>query len=200
MSSFGRKLAAEFEEEFTRLANGWYLKWHEFSRGEPVEIEDFRGGSLRISSKAFDRATELAYWTAVKRYVSSKLDETFARIEGEIGSRTGERAAQIAEDGAIALRTFVEKLHRHAVFIAYRLQARGYPDERYLASQRDDATIEDIQRRKVELLEKCRPESWFRRLTFRIAGPFVQRFAVFVAFVAFAGGSAAVIRYVVALP
>lgn len=200
MSSFGRKLAAEFEEEFARLANGWYLKWHEFARGEPVEIENFRGGSLRLSSKAFDAATELAYWSAVKHYVSGKLDETFARIEDEIGSRTGERAAQIAEDGVIALRTFVEKLHRHAVFTAYRLQARGYPDERYLASQRDDATIEDIQRRKVELLEKCRPESWLRRLTFRIAGPFVQRLAVLVTFVVFAGGSAAVIRYVAALP
>jgi hypothetical protein len=31
----------------------------------------------------------------------------------------------IAEDAAIHLRSFLERLHRHAVFTEYRLQARG---------------------------------------------------------------------------
>lgn len=47
MFSLRRKLAAEFEAEFSRLAKDWYLKWHDLARGEPIELDDFHGGVLR---------------------------------------------------------------------------------------------------------------------------------------------------------
>lgn len=160
MSFLGRKLAAEFEAEFTRLANHWYLKWHELACGEPIELDDFHGGVLRPPSKAFDAAAEQTYWSATRRYIDNKIAETFARIEKEIGLRGGERAARFVEEAVITLRAFLERLHRHAVFTEYRLQARGYPDERYLASRPDESSLAEVQRRKVELLEKYRSVSW----------------------------------------
>lgn len=200
MSSFGKKLAAEFEAEFARLANGWFLKWHAFARGEPAEIDDFRGGVLRLPSKAFDTATELAYWSAIRRYAGGRVDETFARIEREIGWRAGERAARTAEDGVIALRGFLERLHRHAVFTEYRLQARGYPDERYLASRRDDSIMADVQRRKVELLEKCRSKSWLRRLVLGIGSPARRLVWLAMGLTASAISIAVVFRYASMMP
>jgi len=63
------------------------------------------------------------------------------------------------------LRSFLERLHRHAVFTEYRLQARGYPDEHYLASRRDNVTLASIQRRKMDLIEKYRSTPWRWRVT-----------------------------------
>src|SRR6185312_12712088 len=174
MSSLGRKLAVEFEAEFTRLANDWYLKWHELARGEPIELDDFHGGVLRPPSKAFDAAAEHTYWSATRRYIDNKIAETFARIESEIGSAGGERAARIAEDAVIALRAFLERLHRHAVFTEYRLQARGYPDERYLKARRDELAMAEIQRRKVMLLRKYRSTTWAHWILHTVAGSWMR--------------------------
>src|SRR5258707_11076673 len=42
MTSFGRRLAAEFEQEFSRLPNEWCLQWHELARGKPLDLDGFR--------------------------------------------------------------------------------------------------------------------------------------------------------------
>jgi hypothetical protein len=195
MSSFGKRLAGEFDAEFARLANDWYLKWHELARGEPVEVDDFRGGLLRAPTTAFDPVTEHAYWAAIQRYMNGKVDETFARIEHEIGWRAGDHAAQLAEEGAIALRNFLEKLQRHAVYTEYRLQARGYPDERYLASRRDDSILDEVQQRKVALLKKYAGMSWAQRIAHAvvcaICGPLGVALLASAAF----GGLAVVFHY-----
>jgi hypothetical protein len=197
MPSFGKRLAGEFESEFIRLANDWYLKWHELARGEPVQLDDFRGGMVHAPSKSFDPVTEHAYWTAIRRYIDGKIAETFARIEREIGFQSGERAARIAEEGAIALRNYLERLHRHAVFTEYRLQARGYPDERYLASRRDDAILAEVQKRKVALIEKYGSMSWMQRVA-QLVSVSLTRWCVRAVLLLFAiaGGTMVVLRYV----
>lgn len=197
MSSLGRKLAAEFETEFTRLANDWYLKWHELARGEPIELDDFHGGVLRPPSKTFDAAAEHTYWSATRRYIDNKIAETFARIESEIGPKGGERAARIAESAVIALRAFLERLHRHAVFTEYRLQARGYPDERYLASRRDEPAMAEVQRRKVALLDKYRSMSWAQWIARAVAGSWMRVACFTLSLAAVAGVLAGAFRYAI---
>jgi len=199
MSAFGRKLAAEFEAEFARLANGWFLKWHELARGEPVEVDDFRGGFFRPPSKTFDAAAEHTYWLAIRRYIANTTAETFARIEREIGTHTGERAWQIIDDGAIALRSFLEKLHRHAVFTEHRLQARGYPEERHL-SRRDAAILADVQQRKAALLKKYGAMSWAERIGQVLSGTWMRLVALAILSASLAGGAMVVFCYVSPAP
>jgi hypothetical protein len=164
MTSFGRRLAAELEQEFSRLANEWYLKWHELARGEPIDLDDFRGGRIRLDGMRFDAGAELAYWSAAARYARGKIEETFGRAEAEIQARAGARLEAIAEDAAIHLRCFLERLHRHAVFTEYRLQARGYPDESYLDARKDGTMAAEIQRRKMALIKRYRSLSLRRRI------------------------------------
>ena len=156
MTSFGRRLAAEFEQEFSRLANEWYLEWHALARGEAIDLDDFHGGRIRLNGMRFDAIAALAYWSAAARYARGKIEETFGRAEEEIRARAGAGMEAIAEDAAIHLRSFLERLHRHAVFTEYRLQARGYPDEGYLDARKDGAMAAEIQRRKMALIEHYR--------------------------------------------
>jgi len=169
MTSFGRRLAAELEQEFSRLANEWYLKWHELARGEPIDLDDFRGGRIRLDGMRFDAGAELAYWSAAARYARGKIEETFGRAEEEIQARAGARLEAIAEDAAIHLRCFLERLHRHAVFTEYRLQARGYPDESYLDARKDGTMAAEIQRRKMALIKRYRSLSLRRRIALAAA-------------------------------
>jgi hypothetical protein len=164
MPLFGKRLTAELETEFARLANDWFSAWHALMRGEPAELDDFRGGILQPPSKAFDAATEQVYWTAVRRYIDNKITDTFQRIEHEIRWQGTERALRTVEESTIVLRSFLERLHRYAVFTEYRLQARGYPEERHLANRRDNIALASIQRRKMELLEKYRSTPWRWRI------------------------------------
>ena len=156
MTSFGRRLAAELEQEFSRLANEWYLKWHALARGEPIDLDDFRGGRIRLNGMRFDASAELAYWDAAARYARGKIEEIFGQADEEIRARAGAGMETIVEDAAICLRSFLERLHRHAVFTEYRLQARGYPDERYLDARKDGTMAAEIQRRKMALIERHR--------------------------------------------
>ena len=164
MKSFGRRLAAELEQEFSRLANGWFLQWHGLARGEPIDLDDFRGGRIRLEGMRFDASAELAYWSAAARYAHGKIEETFGRAEEEICARAGDGLDAIAEDVAIQLRSFLERLHRHAVFTQYRLQARGYPDERYLDVRKDAAIAAKIQHRKIALIERYQTISLRRKV------------------------------------
>jgi hypothetical protein len=168
MNSFGRRLAAELEQEFSRLANGWFLPWHGRARGEPIDLDDFRGGRIRLEGMRFDASAELAYWSAAARYAHGKIEETFGQAEEEIRAHAGAGAGAgldaVAEDVAIQLRSFLERLHRHAVFTQYRLQARGYPDERYLDVRKDAAIAAKIQRRKIALIERFQAISLRRKV------------------------------------
>jgi len=156
MTSFGRRLATELEQEFARLASEWYLAWHELARGVPIDLDDFRGGRIRLNGMRFDASAELAYWSAASRYARGKIEDTFGQAEDEIRARAGTGVQAIAEETAIHLRSFLERLHRHAVFTEYRLRARGYPDEFYLDARRDEAIADQIQRRKMTLIEHYR--------------------------------------------
>lgn len=106
MTSFGRRLAAEFEQEFSRLANEWYLEWHALARGEPIDLDDFRGGRIRLCGMRFDAIAALAYWNAAARYAQGKIEETFGLAEEEIRARAGVGMEAIAEDAAVRLRSF----------------------------------------------------------------------------------------------
>ena len=163
MNAFGRRLAAELEQEFSRLANGWFLQWHGLARGEPIDLDDFRGGRIRLEGMRFDASAELAYWSAAARYAHSKIDEIFGQAEEEIRARAGAGLDAVAEDVAVQLRSFLDRLHRHAVFTQYRLQARGYPDERYLDARKDAVIAAKIQSRKIALIERYRSLSPLRR-------------------------------------
>lgn len=103
MTSFGRRLAAEFEQEFSRLANEWYLKWHGLARGEPIDLDDFRGGRIRLDGMRFDAIAALAYWNAAARYAERKIEETFGLAGEEIRARAGCRRAAIPTS-AISMR------------------------------------------------------------------------------------------------
>src|SRR4029077_9157130 len=81
-----------------------------------------------------------------------------------IRARAGADLDAVAEDVAIQLRSFLERLHRHAVFTQYRLQARGYPDERYLDAHKDAAIAAKIQRRKIALIERYQTLSLRRKV------------------------------------
>lgn len=180
MPGFGRRLITELDAEFHRLARDWYLKWHDITRGDPVDVEDFRGGRIQMRDMRYDAAAELAYWTAVRRYASIKISEVFLRADSEIRARGGVRAATIAEDASMTVRSHLERVHRHAVFTECRLQERGYPDEKYLDSRKDDALATEIQRRKMELLLRYRSIPWVRRAKMVLAGPRRQHLILFM--------------------
>lgn len=196
MPSFGNRLAAEFESEFIRLANDWYLRWHDLARGEAIDVDDFRGGRIRLQNTHFDAVAEHAYWAAVGRHADAKIDETFHRADNEILAQGGFQTEAIAEETTIALRSFLEKLHRHAVFTEYRLQERGYPDERYLDSRRDGAVAAEIQQRKIELLEKYRLIPWWRRIALTVTSRRSKWLIILVFLTStITGGVAVVFRY-----
>lgn len=193
MPAFGKRLAAEFESEFARLANDWFSRWHALMRGEPAELDDFRGGLLQPPSKAFDAATGHVYWAAMRRYIDGKIAEVFHRIEHEIRLQGSERAMRTVEESTIALRSFLERLYRYAVFTEYRLRKRGYPDERHIAGRRDHVTLADIQRRKVDLLEKYRSTPWRWRVVEAVTDTVDRRQAGMAALVLVVGGGLAIL-------
>jgi len=157
MTRFGRRLAAELDREFLRMAREWYHPWHALVRGESIDIDDFRCGRIRLDGMRFDAGAEFAYWNATARYTRLKIEEAFSLAEDHVRARAGFGLEMVAQDTAVQLRRFLERLQRHAIFTEYRLKARGYPDEAYLAARKDGEIPGEIRRRKMAMLTRLGP-------------------------------------------
>jgi hypothetical protein len=169
MTRFGRRLAADLDREFLRMAREWYHPWHALARGEAVDLDDFRGGRIRLEGMRFDAAAELAYWQATARYARRKIEEAFSLAENHVRARAGFGLEMVAQDTAVQVRRFIERLQRHATFTEYRLRARGYPDEAYLAAHKDSEIPGEIRRRKMAMLTRLGPLPLRRKIAMAAA-------------------------------
>jgi hypothetical protein len=75
---------AELVVEIQRFDNDWLFKWYGMTyEGGLTDVEDFRGGRIRLGGVQFGYQQQSIYWQAVDRYLRQKVHAVFKQWETE---------------------------------------------------------------------------------------------------------------------
>lgn len=158
VTPFGYRLQTDLANEFSRMDSEWFFQWHGLNSGRDVDVDNFAGRRIRIGGVLFEDC-ESAYWTAIKRYMTNKINDVFYLAEEEIRTLEASKVPAIAEDAANIIEEYCGRIRRHAVDTERAVRGRGYPDLNFTFPYAERMEYSgEIARRKAALAAFYVPE------------------------------------------
>lgn len=84
MTPTGSRFQIRLDDEFSRMQNEWFFKWHHIGGNRTIEIDGFDGRSICYSGLQFDGSARDVYWDTIQRYIRKKISTLFDELEIEI--------------------------------------------------------------------------------------------------------------------
>jgi hypothetical protein len=82
ITPFELALRHEVEEDYMRMANGWFFKWHNLTiPNRVVEVEDFYGGNFAVGGIVFQGQIQELYWRSVGKHLVDRVHRGFWQWE-----------------------------------------------------------------------------------------------------------------------
>jgi hypothetical protein len=78
------RVSLSVDEEYLRMQNEWFFKWHHIGRERAVEIDSFDGRNLSYGGVAFAGSPHAMYWQTIQRYLRKKIGAIFDEVEAEL--------------------------------------------------------------------------------------------------------------------
>jgi hypothetical protein len=147
---FGYRLCSELENEFLRMTNEWFFKWHALGWGGAMVVDDFNGRQISYAGNAYSGSPHFVFWDAVRRYVSNKINSVFEGAENEIRAIGTEHVQAIADDTAAVLSAFCRRILDKAVETDHNLNGDGL---QYVSSAAFSSFFPEIEHRKQVLVQ-----------------------------------------------
>jgi hypothetical protein len=119
---------AELIVEQQRFDNDWLFKWYAMTyEGGLTDVEDFRGGRIRLGGVLFGAQQQDIYWQAIDRYMRQKVHAVFKQWDADTKSYPlAIRRASI--DGVErSLGRFVTRILQRSLETDKRLRKGGNP-------------------------------------------------------------------------
>jgi hypothetical protein len=119
---------AELIVEIQRFDNDWLFKWYAMTyEGGLTDVEDFRGGRIRLGGVMFGSQQQDIYWQAIDRYMRQKVHAVFK--QWDIDSKDYPLATRRASIDGIeqSLHRFVIQILQRSLATDKRLRKGGNP-------------------------------------------------------------------------
>jgi hypothetical protein len=131
---FANRLWLELDNEFLRMLNEWFFKWHHIKGASRVEIDSFAGRPICYSGISFFGSARQVYWDTIQRYLRNKVQSLFEAVEVEIKSYSPDLRIVALEDLTRIITGFAHKVRREAVKKDRILRGNGieFPEEQDL--------------------------------------------------------------------
>ncbi|TPL79862.1 hypothetical protein FJ950_26975 [Mesorhizobium sp. B2-3-14] len=84
LTPIASRLAIALDDEYRRMQNEWFFKWHFIGKDGPVEIDTFDGRMMTYGGVTFWGTTQQIYWETIQRYLRKKVGLIFDEIEQEL--------------------------------------------------------------------------------------------------------------------
>jgi hypothetical protein len=146
---FELKLARDLDVESLRFANKWLFTWHQINMpNRSMDVEDFKGGHIRLGGVVFEGQPQQIYWLAVGRYLSQKTHEIMQAwdIETKAYPAVQRRSSLDRVEGLLT--SFAGRIVGDALNTDRKLRGRGYPkkDTPHWAGKQDVAAKAEVMR------------------------------------------------------
>lgn len=111
----GSRLSTSLSDEYLRMQNEWFFKWHQIGGARAVEIDSFRGKPICYGGIAFSGSAHRVYWDTIQLYLRKKLASIFNELEDELKGYSLEiKDRALTEAKGIVVR-FATQIRRAAV-------------------------------------------------------------------------------------
>jgi hypothetical protein len=119
---------AELSVEIQRFHNDWLFKWYAMTyEAGLTDVEDFRGGRVRLGGVTFGHQQQAIYWQAIDLYMRQKVHAVFK--EWDVGTQSYPMAVRRSSIDGVeqSLGRFVVSTLQHALQTDKRLRGDGNP-------------------------------------------------------------------------
>ena len=115
MTPIGSRLFASLEDEYLRMQNDWFFKWHHIGSQWPAEIDSFRGKPIVYGGIKFSGSARLVYWDTIQYYLRTKIGSIFDGLEEELPKYPLEIRVEALNEARRIVGQFAEKMRKAAV-------------------------------------------------------------------------------------
>lgn len=123
-------LHSELDIERQRFENKWIANWHRINiDNQATDVDDFRGGRIRLGGVQFEGQPQQIYWDTFDRYLRIKIHDVFKQWNADTERYLPEDRLSSLEQSAGLLESFVGQLVAHATETDRRLRGRGFPKD-----------------------------------------------------------------------
>lgn len=84
LTPIGSRLSTSLGDEYLRMQNEWFFKWHSIGGERPVTIESFNGNPICYGGIKFSGSAHTVYWDTIQRYLRKKIGSIFDGLEDEL--------------------------------------------------------------------------------------------------------------------
>ncbi len=127
---FELRLATRLNTESQRFHNQWICNWYNINiRGNATDVDDFRGGRIRLGGCLFEGQPQQFYWSSIDRYLKTYIQESMKLWDAETVSYPSSlrRSSLDATEGMLI--SFSSQVIANATKTDRRLRGNGYPDQ-----------------------------------------------------------------------
>lgn len=115
LTPIGSRLAASLADEYLRMQNEWFFKWHLIGGDRAVEIDSFRGKPICYAGIRFSGSAHNVYWDTIQLYLRKKLVSIFNDLEEELKSYSLEIKDKSLAEAKWIVTGFATKIRKAAV-------------------------------------------------------------------------------------
>ena len=115
MTPIGSRLFISLNDEYLRMQNDWFFKWHSIGRERAVEIDSFLGKPIVYGGSKFDGSARLVYWDTIQRYLIKKIGSIFDSLEEELKKYPLEVKAKALTEAQWIVGHFSARIQRAAI-------------------------------------------------------------------------------------
>lgn len=154
LTPVGSRLDTLLSDEYVRMQNEWFFKWHSIGSAQRVEIDSFRGRPISYGGIKFSGSAYRVYWDTIQLYLRKKIGSTFDALEEELKKYSLEIRAEALTEAQRIVEQFASRIRKAAIHKDRILRGNGteFPPE-HDAGHWQGCRPEDIEAR-VERLRR----------------------------------------------
>ena len=115
MTPVGSRLFNSLNDEYLRMQNDWFFKWHSIGGPRAVEIDSFLGKPIYYGGIKFSGSARLVYWDTIQRYLRKKIGAIFDGLEEELKKYPLEIRAEALTEARWVVGQFAGKIRKVAI-------------------------------------------------------------------------------------
>jgi len=115
LTPIGSRLSISLDDEYMRMQNEWFFKWHQIGGPRAVEIESFRGKPICYGGIKYSGSAILIYWQTIQLYLRKKIGAIFDNLEEDIKKYLLEIRNKALTEVEFIVTQFGAKIRRAAI-------------------------------------------------------------------------------------
>jgi len=127
LTPIAERISRSLDDEYQRMENEWFFKWHFIGGDGPVEIDRFDGRPpMKVGGVAYFGTIEHLFWESIQRYLREKVGSIFDTLEQELLRYLAKTRAKALTEVGFLVAQFATNIRRKAIEKDRVLRGNGF--------------------------------------------------------------------------